>query len=121
MSSATRSFTRSLFAGDIHDDLIFPYPDSLEQRDPEEAAVVTRIIRELNALVGDLIRPDQFDEEETIPEPVIEAFARLGLLGISATPTPGIGTCRSRGSASVESIFVFGSIRTRMSVSECPF
>ena len=50
MNSATRSFTRSLFAGDIHDDLIFPYPDSLEQRDPAEAAVVSRIIRELNAL-----------------------------------------------------------------------
>ena len=83
MSNATRSFTRSLFAGDIHDDLIFPYPDSLEQRDPAEAAVVSRLIRELNALVGDLIRPEQFDEEETIPEPVIKAFARLGLLGIS--------------------------------------
>ncbi len=83
MSSATRSFTRSLFAGEIHDDLIFPYPDSLEQQDPAEAAVVARIIRELNALVGDLIRPEQFDEEESIPEPVIQAFGRLGLLGIS--------------------------------------
>ncbi|HYW50951.1 MAG TPA: acyl-CoA dehydrogenase family protein [Gemmatimonadaceae bacterium] len=83
MTDATRSFTRSLFAGEIHDDLIFPYPDSLERRDPAEAAVVSRIIRDLNALVGDVIRPEQFDEEETIPEEVIEAFARLGLLGIS--------------------------------------
>ena len=83
MTIATRSFTRSLFAGEIHDDLIFPYPDSLERRDPAEAAVVSRIIRELNALVGDLIRPEQFDEDESIPEAVIEAFARLGLLGIS--------------------------------------
>lgn len=83
MSSASRSFTRSLFAGEIHDDLIFPYPDSLEQQDPEEAAVVTRIIRELNALVGTLIRPEEFDEAESIPEPVIQAFGRLGLLGIS--------------------------------------
>ncbi len=83
MSIATRSFTRSLFAGEIHDDLIFPYPDSLEERDPAEAAVVSRLIRELNALVGDLIQPDRFDEEETLPEPVIEAFGRLGLLGIS--------------------------------------
>jgi len=83
MSNATRSFTRSLFAGEIHDDIVFPYPDSLDQRDPAEAAVVARIIRELNALVGDLIRPEQFDEDEDIPEAVIEAFARLGLLGIS--------------------------------------
>ncbi len=83
MSNASRSFTRSLFAGEIHDDLIFPYPDSLEHRDPAEAAVVSRVIRELNALVGTLIRPEQFDEDETIPEPVIEALGRLGLLGIS--------------------------------------
>ena len=83
MSNATRSFTRSLFAGEIHDDLIFPYPDSLEERDPAEAAIVSRLIRELNALVGDLIQPDRFDEEEMIPEAVIEAFGRLGLLGIS--------------------------------------
>ena len=83
MSSATRSFTRSLFAGEIHDDLIFPYPDSLEQRDPEEAAVVARLIRDLNALVGDLITPAQFDEDEAIPDEVIKAFGRLGLLGIS--------------------------------------
>ena len=83
MSTATRSFTRDLFAGEIHDDLIFPYPDSLEQRDPAEAAVVERIIRELNALVGTVIKPEQFDEEETIPDEVIEAFARIGILGIS--------------------------------------
>ena len=83
MSSATRSFTRSLFAGEIHDDLIFPFPDTLEQQDPAEAAVVTRIIRELDALVGTLIKPEEFDEAETIPEPVIEALGRLGLLGIS--------------------------------------
>jgi alkylation response protein AidB-like acyl-CoA dehydrogenase len=83
MSTAPRSFTRSLFAGEIHDDLLFPFPDSLERKDPAEAAVVERMIRELNALVGDLIHSDQFDEEETIPDEVIAAFARIGLLGIS--------------------------------------
>jgi alkylation response protein AidB-like acyl-CoA dehydrogenase len=83
MSDAMRSFTRGLFAGEIHDDLIFPYPDSLDVRDPGEAAVVSRLIRELHGLVGDLIQPDRFDEDESLPESVIEAFGRLGLLGIS--------------------------------------
>ena len=83
MSSASRSFTRALFAGDIQDDLIFPYPDSLDQQNPAEAATVERIIRELHALVGDLIRPEDFDEQEAIPEPVIKAFARLGLLSLT--------------------------------------
>jgi alkylation response protein AidB-like acyl-CoA dehydrogenase len=79
----TRSFTRALFAGEIHDDLVFPFPDALDVRDPAEAAVVTRLIRELHALVGDVIRPDEMDEAETVPEPVIKALAALGLLGIS--------------------------------------
>ncbi|MCU0626819.1 MAG: acyl-CoA dehydrogenase family protein [Gemmatimonadaceae bacterium] len=74
---------RALFAGELHDDLLFPYPDTLEKRDPAEAAVVTRLVRELHALVGDIIVPAQFDEEERIPEPVIDAFGRIGLLAIT--------------------------------------
>jgi alkylation response protein AidB-like acyl-CoA dehydrogenase len=83
MAQATRSFMRALFTGELHDDLLFPYPAPLDRRDPGEAAVVTRLVRELHALVGDVLRPEQFDEEERIPEPVIEAFGRIGLLGIS--------------------------------------
>jgi len=77
------SFVRGLFAGAIHDSLLFPYPPSLDERDPGEARVVRRLIRELRGMQGDLLDSARFDEEESIPEEVIRAFAEIGLLGIS--------------------------------------
>ena len=32
---------------------------------------------------GDLINPAKFDEEETIPDNVIRAFAEIGMLGLT--------------------------------------
>jgi acyl-CoA dehydrogenase family protein 9 len=83
MSEPGPSFVRGLFSGAIHDSLLFPYPDSLERRDPDEARVVTRLIRELRRLRGDLIDSEAMDGAETIPEPVIRAFAELGLLSLT--------------------------------------
>ncbi|MEP6689667.1 MAG: acyl-CoA dehydrogenase family protein [Gemmatimonadaceae bacterium] len=77
------SFTRELFSGSIHDELLFPYPAPLDQRDPGEARVVRRLVKELHALRGGLIDSEAFDETETIPEPVIRALAEMGMLGIT--------------------------------------
>ena len=77
------SFTRGLFGGAVHDALLFPYPAPLDRQRPDEARVVRRLIAELNALVGDLIDSEEIDEQETVPEPVITAFARIGLLGLT--------------------------------------
>ena len=83
MPNHTDSFVRGLFAGEIRDSLLFPYPAPLDERDPGEARVVRRLIRELRAMQGDLIDSARFDEEERLPEEVIRAFAEIGLLGIS--------------------------------------
>ncbi len=83
MSETRPSFARGIFAGAIHDSLLFPYPDTLDVRDPAETRTVARLIRELRRMQGDLIDPAQFDEEETIPEPVIRAFADIGMLGLT--------------------------------------
>ncbi|MBI3789399.1 MAG: acyl-CoA dehydrogenase family protein [Gemmatimonadetes bacterium] len=83
MTTPKPSFTRGLFAGAILDAAIFPYPPSLAQRDAGEARVVSRLIRELRALHGDLIHPDRHDAEETIPESVITAFGEMGMLGLN--------------------------------------
>lgn len=82
-NGTTPSFARGLFAGVIHDRLLFPYPPTLDRRNPAEARVVRRLIRELRRLQGDLIDPARFDEEETIPENVIRAFADIGMLGLT--------------------------------------
>jgi alkylation response protein AidB-like acyl-CoA dehydrogenase len=85
MTEHTRpSFVRGIFAGQIHAPLLFPYPPTLEERDPGEARVVRRLITALHTMQGDgLIDSAAFDEAETIPEPVIKAFAEAGLLALT--------------------------------------
>ena len=77
------SFTRGVFAGAVHDSLLFPYPPPLDQRDPDEARVVRRLIRDLENLRGDLIDPARIDAEETVSEDVIRALAAIGMLGLT--------------------------------------
>ena len=96
-SAPKPSFLRGLFAGEISDDLLFPYPAPLDERNPGEAATVRRLVEALNAMLATgLIDSRQFDETETIPEPVIRAFAAAGLLGISIpTQYGGLGLSAS--------------------------
>ena len=85
MSTITKpSLLRGLFTGEIADELLFPYPAPLNERRPEEAQTVRRLVDALNAMVASgLIDPRRFDEEETIGEPVIRAFADAGLLALT--------------------------------------
>jgi len=82
MSDTVPSFLRGLYAGALHDARLLPFPPALDRRDAGEARTVTRVIRELRGLVGDVIDSAAMDEAEAIPEPVIEAFGRIGLLGL---------------------------------------
>ena len=78
------SFVRGIFAGALHDSLLFPYPPPLDRRDPSEALLVRRLIADLRAMQHDgLIDSERFDEEETIGEEVIRALASAGFLGLT--------------------------------------
>lgn len=81
-TTARASFVRGLFAGVVHDSLLFPYPDPLDVRDAGEAATVRRLIARLREL-RDLIDPAKFDEEETIGDDVVAALAESGFLGLT--------------------------------------
>ncbi|MEO5902867.1 MAG: acyl-CoA dehydrogenase family protein [Gemmatimonadaceae bacterium] len=84
MADIKPSFTRGVFAGAVHNDLFFPYPPPLDKRNPAEAAVVRRLIGEIDRMERDkIIDPAQFDEDETVSEEVIREFARVGLLGLT--------------------------------------
>ena len=72
-----------MFAGVVLDSLLFPYPRRLDERNADEARTVRRLIKDLRALDGDVIDPAKFDEEETIPENVIRAFAEIGMLALT--------------------------------------
>src|SRR5438093_4470348 len=78
------SFVRGIFAGAIHDAVLFPYPPTLERRDAGEARVVRRLISDLREMArSGLVDSERFDEEETIGEEVIRALAACGCLGIT--------------------------------------
>src|SRR5215207_2258465 len=81
--SEVPSFVRGIFAGAIHHALLFPYPPTLDERDPDETRTVRRLLTALERMSRGLIDPARFDEEETIPEEVIQALAAEGFLGLS--------------------------------------
>ncbi|MFL5593855.1 MAG: acyl-CoA dehydrogenase family protein [Gemmatimonadaceae bacterium] len=83
MAEQQSSFTRGIFAGVVLDSLLFPYPRKLDERSSDETRTVRRLIKSLRELQGDLIDPAKFDEEETIPDNVIRAFAEIGMLGLT--------------------------------------
>ncbi len=83
MSDDAISFTRGLFAGVIHDELLFPFPATLDVRDAEEARTVRRLLADLNRMCHGLIDSARFDEEERLPEEVVQALAAAGFLGMS--------------------------------------
>jgi len=83
MREEAPSFVRGVFAGAIHDNLLFPFPPSLAERDPEETKTVRRLLAALDQMSRGLIDSARFDEEETIPEEVIVALAEAGFLGLT--------------------------------------
>ena len=97
MSTTKQSFLRGLFAGEIADEMLFPYPAPLDERNPDEARTVARLTGALNDMVASkLIDSRRFDETEALPEAVIRAFASAGLLGITIpTAYGGIGLSAS--------------------------
>jgi alkylation response protein AidB-like acyl-CoA dehydrogenase len=84
MPDSRPSFLRGVFAGTIDESLLFPFPPSLEARDPTEARVVTRLIRDLHRMEREgLIDSARFDEDEAVPDEVLQALADAGFFGLT--------------------------------------
>lgn len=83
MSVERASFTRGVFAGKIYSSLIFPYPRPLNVSDPNEAAIVQRLVALIDGGLGGLIDSARFDREETIGDDVIAALGEHGFLGMT--------------------------------------
>ncbi len=83
MTDSSASFTRGIFAGAIHDALLFPFPAAGDGRDERESALVRRVLDDLRALAEREIDAAQIDDDEAIPEPIVHEFARIGMLGLS--------------------------------------
>jgi acyl-CoA dehydrogenase family protein 9 len=73
------SFTKSLFAGSIEQNIIFPYPEI----DQEEAENLKIILDSLRQFAKDKIDSEAIDREGRIPEEILAGLAELGLMGMS--------------------------------------
>jgi acyl-CoA dehydrogenase family member 9 len=73
------SFTRGLFLGEIHEDLVFPFPAlSAEERESLDA-----ILDAFRAFAADHIDSAKMDHDGRFPDEVLEGLHELGLMGLS--------------------------------------
>jgi acyl-CoA dehydrogenase family member 9 len=69
------SFAKSLFLGEIHEELVFPYP----KPDPDEQEKVARLVAVLRELDYD---PRKVEEERWVGDDVIRTLGEAGLTGL---------------------------------------
>jgi acyl-CoA dehydrogenase family protein 9 len=75
---AAVSFTKSLFHGNIVEELIFPFP--LPR--PSDHEAVRLIMESLHKLAAEHIDAAAIDAEAKIPAPVLDAMKQMGLFGM---------------------------------------
>lgn len=73
------SLMRSFFAGQIDDEILFPYPEM----DGAERATVDRFLARLRPYCESKLDPAWIDEHERIPPEALDGLKELGLFGIS--------------------------------------
>jgi acyl-CoA dehydrogenase family protein 9 len=73
------SFMKSIFFGQIREDLIFPYPKL-----PEDTAESVRMVLDsIERFAKDQIKSVEWDEKGEMPKEMIAQMAELGILGIA--------------------------------------
>ncbi|HEY5218152.1 MAG TPA: acyl-CoA dehydrogenase family protein [Gemmatimonadaceae bacterium] len=73
------SFTRGVFLGEIHEDLVFPFPAlSAEERESLDA-----ILDAFRSFAADHVDSAKFDHDGRFPDDVLLGLHELGLMGLS--------------------------------------
>src|SRR3954449_11743080 len=72
------SFAKSLFLGEIHEELVFPYPPSVQEQEPRVKELVDSV-RELAATKYDQRR---YEEDRWIGDDMVRELGERGLLGL---------------------------------------
>jgi acyl-CoA dehydrogenase family protein 9 len=72
------SFAKALFLGEIHEELVFPYPMPSD----EEQEKVRGLIRSLREYTDEAYDAKRFEEEAWIPDEVFAGFGERGLMGL---------------------------------------
>src|SRR5215213_9488745 len=72
------SFAKSLFLGEIHEDLVFPWPHP----DPEEQDRIRLLNARIREYCAEHYDPRQVEEERWIPDHVLHDLGEIGALGL---------------------------------------
>src|SRR5439155_18695813 len=73
------SFTKSVFLGEIREDLVFPFPTLTD----EERESLRMMLDSLRSWASEHVDSARFDHDGKFPDGVRESFNELGLLGLS--------------------------------------
>lgn len=79
MNSAQNSFMKSLFFGQLREELIFPFP----QLGADAGETVRMMIESLDRFAASQVKSAEWDQAGEMPREIVSAFAQMGLLGIS--------------------------------------
>jgi acyl-CoA dehydrogenase family protein 9 len=77
-AQAVSSFAKSLFLGEIHEDLVFPWP----QAHPEEQEKIRRLVTSLREFAEESIDPRKIEEDRWLGDDVIAGLGERGLCGL---------------------------------------
>jgi acyl-CoA dehydrogenase family protein 9 len=77
-TTAVTSFSKALMLGEIHEDMVFPYPIP----GTEEADRVRALVQGFRSYAADHIDSRRIDEEGWIPDEVFTDLGELGLMGL---------------------------------------
>jgi acyl-CoA dehydrogenase family protein 9 len=78
-NSSSNSFMKSLFFGQIREDLIFPYP----RLNAETAENVNMILDAVQKFAKDQVKSSEWDEKGEMPREMVGHLAEMGLLGMA--------------------------------------
>ena len=79
MSHQQNSFMKSLFFGQIREELIFPYP----RVSPEVSETVRMILDSVEKFTRDHVKSDEWDEKGEMPREIVSHMAELGMMGLA--------------------------------------
>jgi acyl-CoA dehydrogenase family protein 9 len=85
-STATSSFAKSLVLGEIHEDMVFPYPI---RRDDAEEDRIRDLIRKFQAYAAENVDSREIDRKGWIEDQVYRDLGDLGLMGLYVPPEYG--------------------------------
>jgi acyl-CoA dehydrogenase family protein 9 len=75
---AVSSFAKSLFLGELHEDLVFPYPPTNEAEQPK----IRALIDSLREFGDEAIDPERIERERWIGDDVVRGLGERGLCGL---------------------------------------